>query len=523
MQSWGIRASRAGSVAGGCILLFAMGISSSASAQTAPAGGGMSGLGTTPGNHMFGSGIFGRPDQAAEPLIDTRDFSVTPSVGLQETFTDNALLTPTNKKYDFITRPMLGADVNVNGPFTASMTGHVYYDAYVNNSQLSGVSGDAQGTGTYALIPNFLSIDANGMLMNTSVSTIGTPAVNRVGPANQAQLATYDIGPHLTTTLDDFADMNVMGRFAQIFFSNPTGSTASLPFDSTILEGSAAIDTGTRYLGYQALTNAQVERDDHGFQDYGAQQSFFVGIVPQVRLIARGGYDNVYQAHIVNISAPMWSGGVEYTIDERSKITIETGERYNHAAWAGELDLQISDALVATGRYFEAIQPAQLQINSSFVSFIQPTTPVAQLPALLLNNNFTFNGNLDNQTTFNKEADFRLAYGWETQTIGVGANWNDRQYLSFAGHDRSLSSEVDYERSIAPDLRFNASVNYLRTFSNPFYGQNELYSGQVALQYDLNSTMRATGGYAYQRQAPLATTFAGTSENVIYAAVVKRF
>src|SRR5579863_3375211 len=127
MQSWGIRASRAGNVAGGCILLFAMGISSSALAQTVPAGSGISGLGTTPGTHMFGAGIFGQNNQAAEPLIDTRDFSVTPSVGLQETFTDNALLTPTDKKYDFITRPMLGADVNVTGPFTATMTGHVYY------------------------------------------------------------------------------------------------------------------------------------------------------------------------------------------------------------------------------------------------------------------------------------------------------------------------------------------------------------------------------------------------------------
>ena len=90
-------------------------------------------------------------------------------MGLQETITDNALLTPTDKKFDFITRPMVGAEVNVHGPFTASLIGHAYYDAYASQTQLSGFSGDAQGTANYVVVPDFLSIDANAMLMNSSV------------------------------------------------------------------------------------------------------------------------------------------------------------------------------------------------------------------------------------------------------------------------------------------------------------------------------------------------------------------
>src|ERR1039457_5530885 len=93
-----------------CILLFAVGASTSASAQSVYTG-------------VFGGGVFASQDQGV-PLIDTRDFSVTPMAGLQETFTDNALLSSTNKQYDFITRPMVGADLNVHGPFTATVTGH---------------------------------------------------------------------------------------------------------------------------------------------------------------------------------------------------------------------------------------------------------------------------------------------------------------------------------------------------------------------------------------------------------------
>lgn len=509
MQSLVRRASRAGSFAGGCILLFAVGASSSASAQGIYAG-------------IFGQGALGRSNtgQAAEPLIDMRDFSVTPVVGLQETFTDNALLTPTNQKFDFITRPMVGADVNFRGPLTATVTGHAFYDAYVNNGQLSGLSGDAQGTGSYTLIPSFLSIDANGMLMNTSVSTFGTPAINRVGPANQVQFATYDIGPRLTTTLDDFADLNVIGRFAQVFFGNTSGTTAAVPFDSTILQGAAAIDTGTRYLGYEAITNAQVERDDHGFQAYNGEQSFLVGIFPQVRLIARGGYDNVTQPGIVNISAPMWSGGVEVTINQLSKISVETGERYNHSAWAADLRLQLFDHLYAVGRYIEAIQPNQLQLNSAFVSYIAPTT---QLPLQLTNNGFSINGNLDNQTALTKQANIDLVYDWEGQSISLQGSWNDRLLLGLNAHDRALTSGIGYERTIAADLGFTAGVNYYRTFSNPFFGASESYSGNVGLQYDINSTMRAVGGYAYERQVQLFTNGQSITENVLFAAIAKQF
>lgn len=507
MQSLGLSASRAGKFAGGCIFLLAM-ASTGASAQS-----------------VF-SGILERPPAGAPaPLIDTRDFSISPLVGLQETFTDNALLTSTDKKADFITRPMVGAEVNVHGPFTASLVGHAYYDAYASQSQLSGVSGDAQGTANYVVIPEFLAIDANAMLMNASVSTFGTPAINRVGTANQITIATYDIGPHLTTTLDDFADVDVLGRFAQVLFDNPNASVVGVPNSATILAGAAAIDTGARYRGYELVTNAQIERDDHNFEAYNLQQSVYVQIFPQIRLIGRGGYDNVTQPGIVNIHDALWSGGAEYIFGvnpggENSTISVEYGGRFGHAAWRGDLHLQISEEFFAEGHYFEAIQPNQLQINTAFNT---STIAAIQLPPQLGNAQFLINGNIDNQTALNKQGDLSLVYVWETQSVGLKATWNDRMLLPSNNHDRSLVSSVDYQRSIAPDLAFAGGIDYYHTFANPFFGASESYGGKVGLQYDINSTMRAAGGYAYQRQVQLFSNGQSITENVLYAAITKRF
>jgi uncharacterized protein (PEP-CTERM system associated) len=457
----------------------------------------------------------------AEPIIDTRDFSVVPIVGLQETFTDNALVSPTNKEYDFITRPMVGGDFNLRGgPATATVSGHVFYDAYANHPDLSGVSGDASGTGSYSLIPSFLSIDADGVLTNGELSTFGAPALDRVGPENRVQVATYDVGPHLTTTLDDFADVDAAARFAQVFFENPNENIPGIPTDSTILTGAATMDTGTRFAGYQSITQGNAVKDDHGFEAYSGEQSFFVRLLPDLRVVGRGGYDDVRQPGVIDISAPMWSGGLEYSLNTQSSITIERGERYNHVAWAGEVHLQLSDALFAEGRYDEQLAPEQIQLNSSFLNFAAPstTTPIELTP-----NSFTVNGNLDNQTSLNKTAQFRLVYVWPTQQISFDATWNDRLLIVSNQHDRNVESGINYIRNIAPDLAFSTSVMYWRTFSNPFFGASELYNGEVGLQYTINPQMRLVGGYAYQRQTQLFVGGQSITENVAFAAISRTF
>jgi hypothetical protein len=305
-----------------------------------------------------------------------------------------------------------------------------------------------------------------------------------------------------------------------VFFENPNQNIPGIPTDSTILTGAATMDTAKRFAGYQSITQGNAVKDDHGFQAYSGEQSFYVRLLPDLRVVARGGYDNVRQPGIIDISAPMWSAGLEYTLNTQSSITIERGERYNHVAWAGELHLQLSDSLFAEGRYDEQLAPEQIQLNSSFLNFASPasTTPLQLTP-----NSFTVNGNLDNQTSLNKTAQLRLVYQWPTQQISLEATWNDRLLIVSNQHDRNLESGINYLRNIAPDLAFSAGVMYWRTFSNPFFGANELYNGEVGLQYTINPQMRLVGGYAYQRQLQLFAGGVGITENVAFAALSRTF
>ena len=316
-----------------------------------------------------------------------------------------------------------------------------------------------------------------------------------------------------------------MGRFAQVFFDNPNASTVGIPNNASIVAAAAAIDTGARYRGYELVTNAQIEQDNHDFEGYNFQQSLYVQIFPQIRLIGRGGYDYVMQPGIVDIREALWSGGAEYNFGvnadgTNSVVSVEYGERFGHSAWRGDLHLQFSDQFYAEGRYFQAIQPNQLQINTAFNT---STIAAIQLPPQLGNTQFLINGNIDNQTALIKQGDLALVYAWETQSIGLRGTWNDRTLLPTNNHDRSLVTSVEYQRSIALDLAFAATVDYYHTFANPFFGPSESWGGKAGLQYDINSTMRAAGGYAYQRQVQLVAGGQGITENVLYAAISKRF
>ncbi len=479
---------------------------------------------------MLGGGLTGGPALAQEfgaarplaPPPQLQGLLIQPRVGLQESFTDNALLTATNTQSDFVTRPILAADTFLNsGRAVGSMSTQLSYDMYANNTQFSGWSLYAYGNGSYDVVPDFLSLEGEGTVTNGTVSAFGTSAIDRTGTAGRLQLSAYSVGPHISTTVDDFADLEVQGRFSQVAFtSGDKSAVAQLPADSIIGMTSAILDTGTRFVGFQLQTAGNFERDDHNFQLYNGIQTLFVRILPQLRILARGGYESISQPGIISITDPVWSGGLELTVNQRSMVTVEAGERYGHPIWNANALLQFSDRFYATMRYSEILQPSQMSITSSFSDFV---SQIQLLPVPLVSPNFTLNGNLYSETSFNKTAEGRFAYVWDEDSVYVSAYWIDRRFEPQGTHDRTALATAEYSHRIAPDLNIEARFNFAHTYASPLYGANQSYGGEADVGYDLNSTMALRAGYGFSRQSRYTPTPMDLSENVVFAAIQKRF
>jgi uncharacterized protein (PEP-CTERM system associated) len=458
------------------------------------------------------------PAAGAPPIF------LTPILGVQESYTDNVLLVPSDQKPDFVTRFMAGLNLNVDdGPTVGMLTSQLAYDQYAHDTRLSGWSVRAYANGSFFLVKDVLSIDALGSTTNGNVSQFGTPAIDRSGVLNRTQFTTYAIGPHLKTTLGDVADVEAVARWDQVFYAAANGSTVNhLPSDSNITQVAGLADTGKRLGGLELITSAQYESDDHGFSTADGVESGYFRVLQGVRLIGRAGYEYVHIPFITTITAPVLTAGLEFTPNDKSRISIEGGERYNRETWAANAYVQLSGHLYLSADYYEVLEPDQVYIANSFLSFsqlmAQPATPL--IPT---NPSFVINGNLYNQPSLNKTADGHLVYEWPRETLDVSATWVDQDFLKLARHDRTLLGQAIFTSQLRPDLAATARVSYARVYSSPVFGPSEIYTAEGTILYNVNSTVDLNAGYAFNHQQESAVLRQTIYENVVFVSLQKRF
>jgi uncharacterized protein (PEP-CTERM system associated) len=446
------------------------------------------------------SSLVANMSQAAEP-VDLRPFTVIPSVGLQGTVTDNGGATPEGEQSDFITRALVGLDMRLNtGRSTARLVGEVTYDAYARMKELSGWSVTGNGSGSYQIIPGLLSLEGRGTITNGNVSTFGTSATDRVGPQGRVQLATYDVGPQLTTTVGDAADVAVAARVAQVFYATESRNTELLlPRDANIVQVIGRVSTGERIQRYELLTTGEFVKDNHGYRSANAVQSAYFSLARKVRLIARAGYERVSQPGIAKIEAPVLSAGVEFSPNTRSKITVEGGRRYDRTAWSADANVQLSERFFFTGSYAQTVQPDQVFVARSFRDFVART---AQLPPPIAPGSFTFSGNLYNETSLYKSAELRAVYTDMINTVTTSANWSDRKFLRAGGHDRTLITDLTLSRRMRPHLTATLQANYAKTYESPLYGASDAigFSGRVIHRLNATTDLNASIDRVQSRQ-----------------------
>jgi uncharacterized protein (PEP-CTERM system associated) len=464
-----------------------------------------------------------RPQPLTPVQAPTKDVVLTPLVGVQEMVTDNVYDTQTNRQVDAITRLFAGGDLEVNtGPTVLHLNGLASYDIYANASKLDSWNLDFNGTGHYDVVPDFLSIQAEGAVTQGYLSTYGTPAIERNNGGNQLRLMDYDIGPRLATTVDNFADLVVNARFAQVLFDNLQSTALPVALtNSSIYQSTARLDTADRYQDLQLISSGEFLEDDHNFQLYNGLQTAFIRVAPLIRLIARGGYESIRDPGVVNLNSPIWTAGVEYTLAPGSVISIEGGNRFDRVVWNANIHVEITDRLYATGRFLESVEPQNARLNRSLTDILSQSETE---PPFVSSQIFSLNQNLTNMTAFDKEGSGRLVYTWAAQTIDFSMDWLEQDFFQAATtQNRQLSMAAGYTRQIRPDFSAALKLYYAHTFSSPLFGKSDVYQVGLSGSYLLSSTITLNGGYVYQLQQQLFANGQRIDENTVYVSIAKSF
>ena len=452
-------------------------------------------------------------------ITDAREFSISPRLGVLESFTDNVLLTPTNQEHDFVTRFNLDNQLNVNtGRTLIDINSSLSYDKYASHSELDGYSIQGIASGTYAAIPAFLYLDAEGQVSNGTATTFGTSALDRSGTNGRVQLATYNLGPRITTTIGDIAELLVRGRFAQVNYDTEDAAASPLlPTNSTIYQANAVATTGERFLGFQFDTAGSYQRDDHGYRAYNGTESVFFRVLPSLRLLARGGYEHVELPPTTAIDSPIWSTGFEYAPNEDSRITLEGGERYNRTNWRAEALFRLGARLTWTASYRQVLQPSQVSINDAATGFMDFNRLISAPGLTLSSPQF---GNLVDQPSLSKTAETRLLYQMERDTLNFALVYDDRRFVGTGDRDSSIQAQVNYTRRLAEDLDLNFGGAYGKTFTSTIFGESEMIRAEIGVAYQLNSTWNARVGYAISHNSHSSLS-GSVLENVAFVALQK--
>lgn len=435
----------------------------------------------------LGVSLIGDFAQAADPEgrpPPARALEVDTSLGLQATWTDNARLTADHRVSDLITRAVAALKAGFDtGRATARLDAQVAYDAYSRETRRSGWSVVADGAAAYALIPDRLTLKANGAISDVAISSFDVSAADRHGSPGRVQLTTYDVGPEFTARLADRMELTATARFAQVLYGNASGDPLALPRDDSMVQVVGALRSDPSRL-LQLQTSAEYLHDNLHFTSGTAIQSAYLRATPQLRLIGRLGRERVTQGQALRIDAPLYSAGFEFRPTAASTITIEAARRYHRAAWFADALVQLSPRVLAAATYSEQVQPDQVGVARAFRAFVDAAE---RLPPPLAPATFTAAPQLANATSLYKTGRLRVAYDGGLNTLAVSAGWTDRQFLVVGGRDRTLLMDAVFTRRLRPDLTLGLRANFARTYESPDFGASRAVGGSAELAYRLNS------------------------------------
>lgn len=263
--------------------------------------------------------------------VDAAEWSITPSLNLKETYSDNVRLAPPNSEMsDLITE----IDPGISSTGTGShLKAHVTYQMqnlfYAKESSQNSTN-HLLGAGANAeLLDEFLFLDGNASISQQNISLFGPqPADNTNITGNRAQVSTYSVSPYLRHSFDAIASSEL--RYTHNEVRTGVGGLSNSKGDNTQLD----LNSGSAFsrLGWGLHYNKQ--KTGYSNNSTAVTETFSgdlrFPITPRFSLTATKGYEK-YNYLSISGEPPeghFWTGGFSWTPTAKTSIDANTGKRF---------------------------------------------------------------------------------------------------------------------------------------------------------------------------------------------------
>ena len=484
-------------------------------------------------------------DAAGVPNAGLTGFAITPSIGLQETYTDNVNQTHSNRQPDFITQltPSITASAQ-----TPRLTGNLNYSPtlswYAETPGNNYINQSLAGTGLATLVPDALFVQAAAYASTISAFGGLTGAPGQIlNQQNRTSVESFSLGPYF---LHEFAPWGTLRVGANIGYTTtnyngvPSGFGVVAPNtnngDQITTEETASFTTGEFLSQFQytiAVDGQQLQGTTgttSGAYNYSVNNTLNYAVNRWLTLTASAGWQTQYYNTVpsTNISGLTWNLGGTITPNPDSVITFGYGhsngfDSFNFAgtyALGGRtnISLNYSESLGVT------LQQIQQALNGAYAGpngILYSASTGAPLD--ITNSLFATQTNL----TRNKVLTASITHIWERDTLTFSLNGQNQVFVarsttSIENSQRGVTAAVSFNHDLRPDLSLSlyADYGYQEFYNIGGIGSatqtQRVYDFSAAMTYTFTPTLTGNVRYLFtNRNVSPDGTVNGTINNTV--------
>lgn len=485
---------------------------------------------------------------------------ITPRVGGQELFTDNVLLTPTNRRSDFVTS--ISPGINITGESsrlqgTLDYSPSAYLYALTPSQDFIGQNLYANGTAT--VIRDFFFIDARGYAsLQPSIPGLATGAFNAasplsgisVGPGNPSpgvskaqltQTSSFSASPYLVHRFDGFGTGELRYTISNTNFSGGN-STLVVPPGVSILntntttnEATAAFFTGENFgpLSSRLLFDAA---QSTGVGVNNANQRLTIvdsayAINRRIAVLGTIGHENLHFGGfpVTAIDDVVWGIGLNLKPVPDATITASYGHRNGVTAPYLAIVYPLSARTTLSATYSEGLSTtAQDVANNLAVSNVNAAGQLIDtrtlLPSAIVNPVLGLQSGLFRSKQFTATADVVLARNHIAASIYRSDNLLVGQSRPGSGTSQEATGgNVTWSRQISPLTTANLGIGYTHySFPTPGAAEENLLTVGAAVSYMLSTSLTTWAGYNRLDRSSPSPQLRLTS-NIVFIGLNKSF
>ena len=469
------------------------------------------------------------------------DWTITPSLGDQEEFTDNVLFTPDHTRSDLLTTISPGIAITGTSPAlqgTLNYSPTIYRYALTPSQNTTAQSLYANETAT--VIPETLFFDTRAyasLLPTTPGLSTGAPGpslatpngfsgtTGQVVPANElSQTVSLNASPYVVHRFDGFGTAELRYTLSDTVISSPQ-VTPLAPAGFTTLgsrqltnEGTASFLTGDDFGPLVTRLTLDGARSSGSGADNSARQFLAIAdsayrITPRIALLTTLGHETIdYNGFPpTHIDDLVWGTGLQLKPADATVIDLSYGHRNGVTAPNASVIYTLSGTTTLSATYSEGLSTTAQDIaNNLAVSDINQEGQVVDtrtlLPLVIANPALGLQSGLFRSRQFAGTADISLERNHFTATINESESILVAQSVQGVGASQnSTNATLGWAREVGPRTTANVSAGYTMTSapSEGAFGQEGLLTVGDSISYMFSASVSGWAGCnRYERSSP---------------------